>query len=147
MKKAAFYLLSTPSIKTRDLYACRLAEKAYQNKRKTYIYVNSPTEAQAIDTQLWTFRDISFVPHQIYIPTSGADTATFLPSTIIGHAEPPTNYNEVLINLTASLPPFFANFSHIIEIVPNEETLRSAAREHQQNYRQSGYEIVTHELV
>lgn len=147
MKKAAFYLLAAPLAKMRDLYVCRLVEKAYQNELKVYVYANSLVETQTIDTQLWTFRDISFVPHKIYTANdSSSSLPLHLPSTLIGCIDPPSGYNEVLINLTSTVPTFFADFSHIIEVVPNDENLRQIAREHREQYKESGYETVIHEI-
>lgn len=155
MKKAVFYFLSTTIVKMRDLYACRLAEKSYQNKFKTYIHVDSPIEAQTLDTQLWTFRDISFVPHKIFSPNniSSDDVATnniittFLPSTLIGCESPPTTHHDVLINLTSTVPDFCVNFPHIIEIVPCDANLQLIAQKHMQKYKQLDYSIVTHEIT
>ena len=66
MQKASFYIIDKPDLKARDLFACKLIEKAYNSKCKIYINASSIEEMQNIDTQLWTFRDISFIPHEIF---------------------------------------------------------------------------------
>lgn len=149
MKKAAFYILPDQQLKIRDLYVCRLASKAYSNKLKVYIYTSSLEENEALDTQLWTFNDISFIPHKIYNPTTNATTnpiSSTPPPVLIGNCTPPDMYNDVLINLALILPKFIANFSHIIEIIPNEENYRQKAREHYKHFQQLNYEVVTHDL-
>jgi len=144
MKKVAFYLLNeaNSNTKSRDLYVSRLAEKAYQNKLNVYIYTASNEENQTFDIQLWTFRDTSFVPHKIYHPT--LPLLPPLPAVLIGNVPPPHNYYQVLINLTVTVPDFFADFTHIIELVSGDETLKQIARAHYKYYQQQGYEVVTH---
>jgi DNA polymerase III subunit chi len=142
MKKAVFYLLKESSIKARDLCVCKLADKAYQNKLKTFIYTDSEETSRNVDIQLWTFRDISFLPHKIDSPKLPQP----LPPIVIGHTPPPAEYNNVLINLTATIPNFVTDFSHIIEIIlPNEEAQQIIAA-HGAQYQQHGYEITTHNI-
>ncbi|EKE01237.1 MAG: DNA polymerase III, chi subunit superfamily [uncultured bacterium] len=136
--KAAFYILAEPSLKARDLYACRVIEKAYTNGHTIYVHTATMDEAQNFDTQLWTFRDISFVPHEIYSQnsTSGAPI-------LIGYNGIAPEKKEILINLTSEIPSFYQQFDHIIEIIPNDDQLKTAARKQYQVYQHSGYQMET----
>jgi DNA polymerase III subunit chi len=136
--KAAFYLLAETTLKARDLYACRLIEKAYSNDLKIYVHIANEEEAQKFDTQLWTFRDISFVPHEIYNQNSTAQA-----SVLIGFNTTPTEKKDMLINLTTEIPSFHQQFNHIIEIIPDDKDLRAAARKKYKAYQQLGYQMET----
>lgn len=140
--KTVFYLLQDQSLKARDLYACRLIEKAYNNKRKVYIHTVNFDEAQLLDKQIWTFRDISFIPHEIYNTNVNA---TNPPPIVIGYNATPnaTEYNDVLINFALEIPKFYNQFQHIIEVVPNEDNLRASARKRYQYYQKQGCKMET----
>jgi DNA polymerase III subunit chi len=145
-KKAAFYLLPDANPKARDLYACRVVEKAYNTGRKIYIYTASPEQSQTIDTQLWTFRDISFIPHEI---SSNPNSRLFNlapPPVLIDNAPPLPDYTDVLINLTATLPSFCKQFAHVVEIIPNEPSWRDLVKKHGEFFAEQGYKVETHEI-
>lgn len=138
-KKVTFYILKTNEKKSHDLYACRLIEKIYQNKHKIYINVPSSAEAENINTQLWTFRDISFIPHEIYNMQNQAM------QILIGYDNPPAEHNDILLNMTTTIPAFYINFVHVIEIITDEPNLKKLGRERYKIYQQQNFEIVTHE--
>lgn len=136
--KAVFYILKSEALKARDLYACRLVDKAYQNERRVYVYVASPEEAISFNTQLWTFHDISFVPHEIYKPEISAPV-------VIGWEEPLANF-DVLLNLTLNIPSFFKAFNHIIEVIPNISEIKAKGREKYKYYHGQKIKLETHEV-
>lgn len=136
--RAVFYILKSEEIKARNLYACRLADKAYQNKLRVYVYVASPEEAESFNTQLWTFHDISFVPHEICKPEITSPV-------VIGWENPPTGF-DVLLNLTLSVPVFFAAFNHIIEVIPNISEIKAKGREKYKYYQGQKLKLETHEI-
>jgi DNA polymerase III subunit chi len=142
IKKATFYILKKTDLKSRDLFLCRLVEKIYITKQRIYINIGSSAEMQNIDTQLWTFRDISFIPHEIF-DTKNASCQILLGTAII----PPKEHNEVLLNLAREIPQFHEAFSHIIEVIPEIEDLKIIGRQHYKFYQQNNYEITTHEIV
>jgi len=136
--KAAFYILTEPTLKARDLYACRIIEKAFSNSQTVYVHTATVAEAQSFDIQLWTFRDISFVPHEIY--NQNLNSAALI---LIGYDVVPTGKKDILINLTSKTPSFYQQFDHIIEIIPNDVDLKTAARKQYQVYQSSGYQMET----
>ncbi|MBU0744393.1 MAG: DNA polymerase III subunit chi [Gammaproteobacteria bacterium] len=133
--KAVFYILSNDSSpKGRYLYTCRIIEKAFNNNHKIYIHTANLEETQTFDIQLWTFGDISFVPHEIHPPSLDQDTPI-----LIGHESPPSSQNDILINLTPEIAPFYKQFKHLIEVIPNEDSLKALARKRFQIYKKAGY--------
>ena len=136
--KAAFYILAEPTIKVRDLYACRVIEKAVSSGQTVYVHTATMGEAQSFDTQLWTFRDISFIPHEIYSPNLNSEAPV-----LIGYGVVPAGKKDILINLTSKTPSFYQQFDHIIEIIPNDDDLKAVAREQYRVYQNSGYQMET----
>lgn len=140
--KAVFYILNDSTLKARDLYACRLIEKAYHNARKVFVNVEDSKQAQDFYAQLWTFHDTSFIPHEIYNTNPEATVPV-----LIGFKAFPPNHNDILVNLTNSAPTFYAEFQHIIEIVPNDATLKTMGRQRYQFYQKAGCTIETHNIL
>ena len=103
-----FYVLETSEPSARLRYACKLAEKAYKLDHVIHAHTNSGAEANALDNLLWTFRDGSFVPHELY--ASGAHPQPASPITIgYGEQHPPAG--DVLIALTDAIPVFLTSSS------------------------------------
>lgn len=135
--KAVFYILKDPAPKMRNSVACRLTEKAFQSGHKIFILTTNQKDAEEMDASLWTFRDISFIPHQIY-----NQAAVDLPPVLVGINENavPENF-EVLINLTNSIPSTHKQFSHIIEIITPDDESRALGRKRYKFYQEQGYKI------
>ncbi len=134
-----FYVLAGPQTTARLAFVCRLAEKAYRLDHRVHVQAGSPAEAAQLDDLLWTFRQGSFVPHELVQPGSSVRA----PVTI-GHAEPPEA--DVLINLTDDIPPFAGRFARVVEIVDESEDGRRLARERYRGYQKLGCETVTHRI-
>lgn len=132
--KISFYILKESSPKSRALYACRIIEKAYINKHKIYVHTTNLEEARDFDTQLWTFGDISFVPHEISAPDIDPNTPV-----IIGYSDTIANeQNDVLVNLTSGIPTFYGQFNRVIEVIPDDAELKKSARERYSTYQKYG---------
>ncbi len=121
--------------------ACRLLAKAFEQKQHAYVQVSDELAAQRFNDLLWTFRDISFVPHQLVNEASDMDAPIK-----IGYQTPPPNENNIFLNLTDNAPNFSAAFDRIIEIVLQEKTFESNARARYQLYKKDGRDIKTHDL-
>lgn len=63
-----FYVLAGPKPAARLRFACRLAEKAYRLDHRVHLQTGSAAEAEQLDELLWTFRQGSFVPHELAPP-------------------------------------------------------------------------------
>jgi DNA polymerase-3 subunit chi len=139
MPKVDFYLLSDLDPKACYLLACRIAEKAYRLGHRVHIHTDSSEMSAQLDALLWTFRDRSFVPHEIE-PKKGTRCRV-----TIGHGWAPA-LCEVLINLAAEAPEFFDHFQRVAEIVGQKQNARDAGRERYRVYRARGCELTHHTL-
>jgi DNA polymerase III subunit chi len=135
-----FYLLSEPSITACGRSVCRLVEKIYKDKKRVYIYVDSDKTAQYFNDLLWTFGDISFVPHNIYEENINSSVPIQ-----IGCVPDPKNHNEILINLTENVPTSYANFQTLLEIIPGDETLKVSGRKKYKFYQSQKCVLQVHE--
>lgn len=141
-----FYLLPTTAVANNNfadkiVTACRLIEKAYQASNQVYVHTDSAEQANQLDTTLWTFRDISFVPHALY-ETELIET----PPVRIGYDMQPVDQRDILVNLTDKILNFYQQFQRVIEIVPNSDQARSLAREQYKIYREQGCDLHSHQL-
>lgn len=139
-----FYILETSSGQQSLQFTCKLIEKLYSEQQKQiYIQTSSRVEAERFDALLWTYRDDSFLPHNIYSPLDDVP-----PPISIGFddAEAPDEHNDILINLSREIPSFYDQFNHVIEIVSSDPLVQQLARERYKQYRELGHTINTIKL-
>ncbi len=142
MARVDFYVLEGSGDLIRKQFACRLAEKAYRLNHIVHIRTADPQSARQLDDLLWTYRDGSFVPHEI---VSAGQVSIESPVTI-GHAGRPERSAELLINLTDEVPAENASFPRIAEIVTSDDGSRRQSRERYAQYRDLGHTLETHKL-
>ena len=142
MTRIDFYILDAGDAQSRYPFACRLADKAYQQGQRVHLHTPSAEQARRLDELLWTFRQDSFLPHALI-----DDTPLDAEAPVgIGFRETPWPDATILINLTHSVPSFFSQFDRVIEIVTQDEPTRLAARESFRFYRDRGYPLDSHDL-
>ncbi|MDH5183717.1 MAG: DNA polymerase III subunit chi [Gammaproteobacteria bacterium] len=139
MTRIDFYILADSSGDNRELYACRIAEKAYQMGRHVFMHSESVEQSQRIDEMLWSFRAGSFIPHDRH---SNNNTT----AVTIGHDVEPIDNTDVLINLAQTAPVFFSRFERVAEIVDQAPQHKDSARERFRFYRDRGYELQHHNI-
>ncbi len=139
--RADFYLLTTDSAEERLLVACRLLEKAYQREHRVFVYCDNQNAAHTIDELLWTFKAESFIPHNLQ--GEGPEPP---PPIQIGHGEEPRGFNDILLNLAITIPPFYARFKRVIEIIAATDPAKEIGREHYKTYRAYGLTLHTHKI-
>src|SRR5690348_5408022 len=115
MPKIDFYILSDPDHQTRLRFVCRLIEKAYKSRHRIYIHTDNQTDAHKLDELLWTYREDSFLPHNLY--GEGPEPA---PPIQIGFDIIPEKHRDILINLSSNVPAFFMQFSRILECISGD---------------------------
>ena len=142
MSQVDFYVLNASGETNRQRFACRLAEKAYRLNNRVHIKVADQQSAVLIDELLWTFRDGSFVPHEILRESAGKSEA---PVTIGSDALPATDC-DLLINLSNSVPESSAAFARVAEIVTSDDESKSRSRKHFVEYRNGGHTLDSHKL-
>jgi len=141
MTRVDFYILEDESPATRQVYACRVAEKAYQQGRRVYLHVPDGRAAEQMDALLWTFRPGSFVPHARIEQDADEQTPVH-----IGSAAEPGHHHDVLINLGDDVPLFFSRFERVAEVVAGDAQQKARARDRFRFYRERGYELKTHNV-
>lgn len=140
MTRISFYILKSVQATERQVFACRLAEKAYRLGHQVYIHVQNAEECEQLNQALWSFRADSFVPHQ----TANSHDADC--PVLIGHDSSPPRLMDLLINLHPEQPLFFSQFERMAEIIDENEAVKLAGRKRFQFYKQRGYDLETHQL-
>jgi DNA polymerase-3 subunit chi len=142
MPEVSFYILSSSSQQERFLFACKLIEKAYQNKQFCYVYTNSDQQCQKLDNQLWAFKPGSFIPHQIL----DDKVPEFEHSILIGTQIAPQQWQNIIVNLSSNYPENIVQNGRILEILDNNEEIKHAGRIRYKQYQHAGLNITTHTM-
>ncbi|RMX03843.1 DNA polymerase III subunit chi [Legionella jordanis] len=137
-----FYLLKDSEEQSPWLLACRLLEKAYLRNHRVFVFCSNQEDAYRLDELLWTFKDNSFIPHNLQ--GEGPEPP---PPIQIGYQGEPRGFNDILLNLSHEIPTFYGRFRRIMEIVSNNEAAKAVSRNHYREYRMKQCEIHTHEIV
>jgi DNA polymerase-3 subunit chi len=140
MTRADFYIVDNPAVPYR--FVCQLADKVINEGYDMYIHAASREEAATIDDLLWTFRDVSFLPHAVI---DSADGVKDCPVVIGWEGEAPLA-RRVLINLSGAVPDNPDAYERIIEVVASEPEGRRQARLRYKDYRARGLELHSHNI-
>ena len=138
--KIDFYVLPSPLASARLDFACKLTEKAWRLGHRVYIHCLDAEQRTELDTRLWTFKGESFVPHGEAELDGDAEVVLGIGDTLGPH-------QDLLVNLSLSVPPFFQRFARVAEIVVEDPAIRQAAREGFRFYREQGYPLQDHRLT
>ncbi|MCK5890040.1 MAG: DNA polymerase III subunit chi [Methylococcales bacterium] len=143
MPEASFYILPTHSLADRFFFACKLIEKAYKSGQFCYVYTDSLQQSQRLDNQLWTFRENSFIPHQIYDDVLPEYEKTIL----IGTQPAPKQWQTLIFNLSSNTPDHLDQADRVLEILDNDEEKKQAGRLRFRQYKQDGFTMVSHQIA
>ena len=116
--------------------AAALIGKAYMQKKSLLVYAPDAEVADLLDRHLWMHPPSAFVPHVRSDSPLASETPVLIADTL--EALP---HNERLFNLSAEIPPGFARFTSVIEVVGPQEAERLAGRDRVRFYKDRGYEI------
>lgn len=136
-----FYLLESDQNQDRWLLACRLLEKAHAKGHRVYVVCNNQEDAELIDELLWTFKEDSFIPHNLQ--GEGPEPP---PPIQISYGKEPRGFNDILLNLTNQIPLFYNKFKRVMELVINVEAEKEEGRVNYRDYRAKGCELYTHQI-
>ena len=126
---------------------CKLVEKAFSAGFTVICRVKDEATAAYLDKLLWTFKDISFIPHGVVgsgeqFPVMIAPGEDFsLPQT--------EGEKQVLMNASSDPIPaaLLNNVSRVCEIVSWDENAKQAARGRYKDYQGQGtFDLRTHEV-
>ncbi len=141
-----FYVLSGSEPQARLRFACRLVEKAWLKRHRIRVQIDPGLEFEAFDQMLWTFSDRSFVPHRRV--GSGDDAPSPAPPVVVlaDSADPDEADGDVVVNLSAHMPPGLDGWARIAEVIDSDTERRQRGRERFRAYRERGLEPETHEM-
>lgn len=122
-------------------FACRLAKRAVDEGKRLIVYAPDRDVADTFDRMLWTFQQLSFVPHVRAGHVLAGETPI-----VIADSETGLNHHEALLNLADDPPPFFSRFELLREIVSQDEADRAKARERARFYKSRGFEIAHQDM-
>ncbi|RKW10823.1 MAG: DNA polymerase III subunit chi [Cardiobacterium sp.] len=138
-----FYVLPAGSgLENRLELACKLAEKAQQERLKTLILCADEHMAAQLDHALWHYRADSFLTHCRPDDPLQAEAAAVL-------AVPPERVAraDVLINLSLeNTPDLPRGCSRVLEIVSPQPDVLHSTRARYRAYRERGLDPQTHTL-
>jgi len=116
--------------------ACALLSGAYAKKKPMLVYAVENEVASSVDRMLWTKGALSFVPHCRADSPLAAETPILITDDLENIAQ-----DERLMNLSHEIPPGFARFQSLIEVVGQDEADRLAARDRVKFYKDGGHEV------
>ena len=125
--KVVFYYLDKSEHNGKLRLTCNLANTAYKRGLKVYLHTVDDQACRVLDDMLWTFAANSFVPHTIATFNGEIDQERY--PVVIGHVQPPEQFNDVLINLHHNVTEFVDQFERVIEPVDASADARAEAEE------------------
>jgi DNA polymerase III subunit chi len=119
-----------------------LIEKALFKHRQVTVLTENLKSATVVSDGLWQLQPASFLPHVMADHANAAKSPIIIAckQNVAGQMDKVIQ-DELLINLTEREPQFFSRFTHLIEIVGNDESDKLNARQRYKFYRDRGYEI------
>lgn len=127
MAKVSFYLFEkSPERQVES--TCRLCRKILRKSAKIWLYSPDLDMQQQLDERLWSFDPSSFLAHgidQIHAP-------------ICISAVLPESSDWIVFNFNNQAIEQVTQFSHIIEIIENDEHAKHIGREKFKTYRKLG---------
>ncbi|OTG91706.1 DNA polymerase III subunit chi [Acinetobacter sp. ANC 3832] len=127
MAKVSFYLFEkSPERQVES--ACRLCRKILRKSAKIWLYSPDLEMQQQLDERLWSFDPSSFLAHGI--------DQTHAPICI--SAVLPESAEWIVFNFNNQAIEQVTQFSHIIEIIENDEHAKHIGREKFKTYRKLG---------
>ncbi len=113
-----------------------LIEKRYLDKQSISVLCDNEAEALIVDEYLWTFKNTSFIPHNLLSQSLSPPP----PVVIITPNEKPPR-KTLLINLSHSFPLNPHQYQEIIELITEDEEEKKRLRGFYRQYQQLGLEV------
>jgi DNA polymerase-3 subunit chi len=117
-------------------YACRLTRKAYAARNRVVLLAADGAQLAALNTALWTFSDLDFLPHVLAGDALAAQTPIVL--TDSDSAQLP--HFDILVNLSRRMPANFARFERVFEIISKDEDDAAAGRQRFVLYKKQDFQ-------
>jgi len=128
-------------------YVCRLVKKAWQQE-KPVLVVGPQDWLDDLDSALWTFSDVDFIPHA-FVGEEADELSDEKVNVWLATLDQINTLAEkhagFLIYLGDVQPVGFERFERLIEIVPQVENAKVEARKRWSHYKQRGYPLTHHD--
>lgn len=145
MGRVDFYILSIEGPDEPLRVACRVADKAWRQGNRVRVESDDVNALRRLDELMWTFKQESFLPHEIEGEHSDWQDLDPAP-VVLATPGTPADVPDVLINLSRALPPVSQRCARIAEIVSANLESKQAGRDRYRTYRDRGCELSTHQL-
>jgi DNA polymerase-3 subunit chi len=127
------------------IHACRVVRKALSQQRTVLVYSRDAQRLSRLDSALWTFSALDFLPH-VY-----ADSALAGRTPVWLSLSAPLECARDMLLLFDEQPApdfdrWFGRFGRVIEIVSTEPGDRLQARARFKAYRERGFAPCAHEI-
>lgn len=138
MTEIRFYHLTSSPL---DRALPRILEKALSGGKRAVVVAGSPERAQALDGQLWTYDDRSFLPHGCASAAGAADFAADQPIWLTTEVENP-NGADLLVLIDGQTVAAPDDWPLVCEIFDgNDETALAAARARWKALKDGGHAL------
>lgn len=137
-----FYLINANDDMEKLQFLCKLLEKAYKQRHQIFVLCQNSQQTHQLDELLWTFNDISFIPHNIV-----GEGPEPLPPIQLGENDIPQHHRDIIVSLKDENIPTPNHYRRIIKIVGNDDTDKENARQHYRHYRKLGCQLHSHDLT
>ena len=125
-------------------HACRVLRKAVASGAKVVV-TGDRALLRELDTALWTFAPLEFLPHCL-----GGDSAPAVLAAspvVLAESAASAPHQQVLLNLGTGVPEGFERFERLIEVVTVQEDDRQLGRRRWKHYADRGYAIKREDLA
>jgi DNA polymerase-3 subunit chi len=118
--------------------------KAWGQRQPVLVYAPDDALGDRLDRLLWLQAPTGFLPHCRADSPLAAETPIVIARDF--DELPTLPQDERLLNLADEVPPGFARFQTLVEIISGEDAVRIPARERFKFYRERGYAIQSNDL-
>jgi DNA polymerase-3 subunit chi len=141
MSLVDFHILDNKENTALLRYACRLIRKAYKNNFKVYVRTENDQDMIQLDTLLWTFSELDFIPHATVETESGQEPV------IIGMIDRQGDSKTILINLSTKMAEDYSSYSRVFELIGNDPDVKTAGRDRYRRYRKMNDQVNNHHIA
>ncbi|AGF48439.1 DNA polymerase III subunit chi [Candidatus Kinetoplastibacterium oncopeltii TCC290E] len=118
---------------------CQIINKYYTLHRNIVVYSNEYQILCKLDIMLWTFKDLSFIPHSFYKIDNYCKEEFMIITNNISKTKNMKSKEMLLINMSNIIPLCYNEFESVVEIVSENEQERYEARSRWRSYKKDGH--------
>jgi DNA polymerase-3 subunit chi len=119
---------------------CERVEMTHRDGRRVYVWAASEAQARQLDELLWTFREDSFVPHDLWTGVGPSREPV-----AVGWAHGNPNAADCLVLARDASPQEIEDFPSAIDFAAVDlPALRDAARGRYRTFRSAGFHVEFH---